>query len=91
MNEKIIYLIFAIINIFSFIIIGIDKKRAIKNEKRIKEGYLLFLAIIFGAPGILLGMLSFRHKIRTIYIVIGVSICIFQNIYFLNLLLSHSK
>lgn len=54
------YIIF--INIFTFLIFGIDKYKAIKHEYRIKEKTLLGLCIIGGAFGGLFGMKIFRHK-----------------------------
>ena len=53
-----------IINIISFIIMGLDKLLAILKKQRISENTLLFFAIIGGSIGTLLGMLIFRHKIR---------------------------
>ena len=40
-----------IINIISFIIMGLDKLFAIKNKRRISENTLLFLSIIGGVFG----------------------------------------
>ena len=60
MKEILYYLIF--INIFTFIIFGIDKYKAIKNMYRIKEKTLFSLSIIGGALGALFGMKIFRHK-----------------------------
>ena len=53
-----------IINIISFIIMGLDKYFAIKEKRRISENSLLFLSIIGGVFGTSLGMIIFRHKIR---------------------------
>ncbi len=60
MKEIIYYLIF--INLFTFIVFGIDKYKAIKNKYRIKEKTLFFLAIIGGVIGAIFGMKIFRHK-----------------------------
>ncbi len=60
MKEIIYYLIF--INFFTFIVFGIDKYKAIKNNYRIKEKTLFFLAIIGGVIGAIFGMKIFRHK-----------------------------
>lgn len=60
MKELLYYLIF--INIFSFLLFGIDKYRAIKNKYRIKEKTLFTLSIMGGVFGSLLGMKVFRHK-----------------------------
>jgi len=55
-----------IINIFTFIIYGIDKLRAIikSSHNRISENRLLFLVLIGGVIGSFLSMIIFRHKIK---------------------------
>ena len=55
-----IYLL--IMNIIAFIIYGIDKWKAQKKRWRISEKMLLFLAIIGGSAGALVGMYIFHHK-----------------------------
>ena len=60
MKEVFYYLIF--INLFTFLIFGIDKYRSIKNMYRVKESTLLSLFLIGGAIGGLFGMRIFRHK-----------------------------
>jgi uncharacterized membrane protein YsdA (DUF1294 family) len=60
MKEIIYYYIF--INIFTFILFGIDKYRAIKNKYRVKESTLFSLSFIGGALGGFFGMKIFRHK-----------------------------
>ena len=57
-----IYLV--IINIFTFITYGVDKRKAVKNRWRIPERTLLILAAAGGSPGAWLGMRLFRHKTR---------------------------
>lgn len=67
MMEKefsVLYLIF--INLLSFILFAVDKRRAKKKAYRIKESVLLFTAFIGGALGALLSMLMFRHKTQKI-------------------------
>ena len=61
---KIINLYLLIINITSFITMGIDKFKAIKNKRRISEHTLITLSAFGGSIGTLLAMLIFRHKIR---------------------------
>ena len=72
--------LFLIINIISFTYISIDKKRSIKNNKRTPEGVLFFLAILFGALGIWLGMYTFRHKTKKWFFVLGIPMALIQNI-----------
>ena len=67
MMEKeflIIYLIF--INLLSFILFALDKRKAQKKAYRIRESILLFTAFIGGASGALISMLIFRHKTQKI-------------------------
>lgn len=52
------------INIFSFIIYGVDKLLAVKKLFRISEYSLFILAIFGGGIGSLLGMKVFHHKTK---------------------------
>lgn len=53
-----------LMSLLLFAAMGIDKWSAIKQRWRIPETTLFLLAVIGGAPGGLLGMMCFRHKIR---------------------------
>ena len=53
-----------VINLIAFILYGIDKKRAIRNEHRIRESVLLWIARLGGAIGSWLGIKIFRHKTK---------------------------
>lgn len=55
---------FIIVNIISFSLMGIDKKRARKAEYRISEKTLWTWAIIGGGTGAFIGMRHFRHKTK---------------------------
>ena len=70
-----------IINIISFIIMGLDKLFAIKNKRRISENTLLFLSIIGGVFGTTLGMIIFKHKIRKPKFLILIPIILIFTIY----------
>jgi len=59
------------LNVFSFVLFGLDKWKAVHDRWRIPESKLL-LAAVFGVFGALLGMLVFRHKIRKPKFAIGV-------------------
>lgn len=65
-----IYLL--IINIIAFIMYGIDKWKAQRNQWRISEKMLLFLAVIGGSAGALAGMYIFHHKTLNKKFTIGV-------------------
>ena len=47
-----------------FIIMGVDKRRAVKHAFRIPEATLFTVAIIGGTIGSILGMKYFHHKTR---------------------------
>lgn len=51
-----------IINIFTFVIYGVDKFFAVKHYYRISEKLLYLFSIFGGALGALCGMFCFRHK-----------------------------
>lgn len=51
---------------------GVDKARAKRGAWRISEARLMTVAALLGAPGVLLGMLVFRHKIRHAKFTVGV-------------------
>ncbi len=65
----IIYII--AINIISFIVMGVDKRKAQKRAWRIPESTLFVLAIIGGSIGSILGMHLFHHKTRHWYFLYG--------------------
>lgn len=69
MNLLIAYMI--IINLIGFIIMGVDKKRAIRGAWRISEASLFLIALLGGALGCTLGMHHFRHKTRHWYFKYG--------------------
>ena len=49
-------------NLISFLMMGIDKRKAVKNRRRISEKTLLLSAFFMGAVGVGAGMLVFHHK-----------------------------
>lgn len=53
-----------IINVLAFLICYIDKRKAIKNKRRISERTLLFISLIGGCFGFLFGMYLFHHKTK---------------------------
>ena len=53
---------FAIINVVTFFIYGIDKWKAKKSKTRIRETALLGLAVLGGSIGAWLGMKTWHHK-----------------------------
>ena len=58
-----------VINFIAFLLMGIDKRRAIKHAFRIPEATLFLFAIMGGSIGSILGMYTFRHKTRHWYFI----------------------
>lgn len=54
--------VYVIWNIFTFLIMGLDKYKAKHDKWRISENVLLFTAFAFGGMGALIGSQVFRHK-----------------------------
>ena len=68
------------INIGSFIFVGVDKKKSLTNEPRLPEVYFFFLSAFLGALGVLVGMFVFRHKVRKLSFLAGITSILVQNI-----------
>ncbi len=73
-----------LVNLFAFILYGMDKSFAKKGAQRIPENNLLFWAWIGGSAGSFLGMRIFHHKTRKpkffivpVLMVLETGICIF--------------
>lgn len=52
------------INLYGFILMGVDKNKAKKGQYRISEKTLWITAICGGAVGTTIGMNLFRHKTK---------------------------
>ena len=57
-------LYFIVINLLTFLLYGLDKYKAIRQEWRIPERALLLMAFVGWAFGALSAMRIFRHKTR---------------------------
>lgn len=64
---KYLILFLLITNLITFIVFGIDKRKAVKGRWRIPEKTLLLMGLVFGSVGQLLGMKVFRHKTNKWY------------------------
>lgn len=69
---NVLYLYVAAVNVVTFFIYGLDKSKAKAGQWRIPEAHLIFLAVIGGSVGALLGMRVFHHKTRKPKFYIGV-------------------
>jgi uncharacterized membrane protein YsdA (DUF1294 family) len=52
------------INLFGFVLMGVDKRRAVRGRWRIPERSLFLVAIAGGSLGSIAGMTLFRHKTK---------------------------
>ncbi len=66
-------------NLFTFLVMGVDKRKAVKHRRRISESTLLLLAFCMGAPGVLAAMPVFRHKTQKALFLILVPLAIAAN------------
>ena len=57
-------IIYAVMSVIGFALMGIDKSRAINHKWRIKEATLFLIAFLGGGIGSTLGMFFFRHKTK---------------------------
>ena len=60
------------INVVTFAVYGIDKRRARRGAWRVPEKTLFLLPLLGGSLGALLGMRVFHHKTKHWYFVWGV-------------------
>lgn len=51
-------------NVVTFLLYGIDKRRAKQGKWRISEKTLIISSLLFGGIGAFLGMYFFRHKTK---------------------------
>ncbi|MBQ0113119.1 MAG: DUF1294 domain-containing protein [Bacteroidales bacterium] len=72
------YLVF--INIFAFLLFGLDKYRAKKHLWRIPEKVLLITSFLGGSLGALFAMIMFLHKTKHLKFIILVPLFLVLNI-----------
>jgi uncharacterized membrane protein YsdA (DUF1294 family) len=70
--------------VITFILFSLDKKRAKSRQWRIPESTLLFVSLLGGAVGGLIGMQIFKHKTKKMKFVIGMPIILVFNIMILK-------
>ncbi len=72
--QKLIYaagLVCLAMSLALLVMMGAEKTHAQIGARRVPERRLFLLALLFGAPGGLLGMYFFRHKTKHWYFVVG--------------------
>ena len=66
-----LYLYTILINVFGFLLMGIDKKRAKNRQYRISEKTLWLITILGAGIGTTLAMYAFRHKTKHLIFLFG--------------------
>ncbi len=82
-NQKILIIyggILILMSLITFITYGIDKAKAKKETRRIKEKTLLEMTILGGAIGALFGRIIFHHKTNKIYFSITIYLSLIAQI-----------
>ena len=83
-----LFIIYILMNVIAFALMGIDKRKAIKGAERIPEKVLLIPGFALGGIGLLLGALIWHHKTRKWKFRLGIPAAILVNILIMGLLLS---
>ena len=77
MTDHLILLYLTIINAAGFLLMLIDKQKARRGAWRIPEATLIWIAILGGSIGSLIGMYFFRHKTRHLKFTVGIPLILF--------------
>ena len=80
MTDHLILLYLIIINAAGFLLMLIDKQKARRGSWRIPEATLIWVAILGGSTGSLIGMYLFRHKTRHLKFVLGIPVILFAQL-----------
>jgi len=67
----ILIIYFLAINLIGFLLMWTDKRKARKNQWRLKENKLWTIAVLGGALGMTVAMFLFRHKTKHLSFFIG--------------------
>ncbi|WP_281627352.1 DUF1294 domain-containing protein [Traorella massiliensis] len=78
-----------IINIITFIYMGLDKRKAKKHSFRIPEKVLLTLSFLGGSLGTLIAMHCFHHKTQKTIFKVGVPLLLIINIFMIIFICSY--
>lgn len=80
MTDHLILLYLTIINAAGFLLMLIDKQKARRGAWRIPEATLIWVAILGGSIGSLIGMHLFRHKTRHLKFLLGIPLILFAQL-----------
>ena len=75
--------IFIGLNLFSFLLYGLDKWKAKHDRYRISESFLIISAMFFSSYGAILGMYTFHHKTRKIKFLICIPLLLLIHSFFI--------
>ena len=80
--NHVVYIIvaFALWNLITFSLYGIDKRRATRKQWRISESTLIVCAFLMGGIGAFLGMWLFRHKTKYLKFKVLIPLAIIANV-----------
>jgi len=70
-SKELIMIYLASMNLFGFLIMGWDKRTAIKDMFRVPEAVLFTVAVFGGSVGSMIGMKVWNHKIRKWKFLVG--------------------
>ncbi|HHV96736.1 MAG TPA: DUF1294 domain-containing protein [Clostridiaceae bacterium] len=68
---EIIIIVLLLVNLFGFVLVAMDKRRAKKRMWRIPEKSFFIISALGGFPGVYTGLFIFRHKTKHIKFTIG--------------------
>ena len=68
---QLVSILLAVMSVFLFVLMGLDKSKARRGARRIAEKTLFLFALLGGALGGTAGMFLFRHKTRHWYFIWG--------------------
>ena len=71
-GEQLFFTYLVLINLIGFILMGLDKYKAKKEQWRIQELTLMTISLLGGSSGVMMGMIIFKHKINKKKFFIGV-------------------
>lgn len=77
---KYLYIWLIIINIITFAVFGIDKKKAIDGKFRISESALFLLLLLGGSLGGFIAMHTFHHKTKKWYFKFGIPLILIAQV-----------
>lgn len=75
-------------SLLGLVLMGVDKRRAIRNKRRISEKNLFLISFLGGAAGSAAGMFLFRHKTRHWYFRYGLPVLLLLQLGLIFLLVS---